>query len=168
MDTGLASRWHSRQLHLIDVENLVGTPYFSTNDVVDVRRRYDRLVKATTWDHAYVATSARSNVLDARLGWSDGLMTFTPGENGAERALLEMAPVAFAATFGRVVIASGDHFFADYASALASLGVPVLVVSRWGALSSKLRMAAKDHVYIDDVTTMPRPPHGHAGAQVAA
>jgi hypothetical protein len=164
----LAPRFHYRQLHLIDVENLVGSPYFCATDVVNVRRRYDRLIEATDWDQVFVATSARSNALDAGLGWGEGRMTFAPGENGAERALLDIAPLEFAASFKRVVIASGDHYFAEYAAALGALNVSVTVVSRWGALSRQLRLAASDHRYIDDATTIPTPPFNHNGAGVAA
>ncbi len=168
MTTKMAVRSLDRQLHLVDVENLVGTPYFDTADVLDVRRRYNRLVESTGSDQVIVATSARSNALDAGLGWGEGRMAFAPGENGAERAMLDLAPLDFAASFARVVIASGDHYFADYAAALGTRGVSVTVVSRWGALSRKLRLASTDHVYIDDVTTIPRPPRGHTGSGMVA
>ena len=139
------------ELHLVDVENLLGTPWFTRQAVADLRRAYDIVSAASNPAHYLIGTSASQNLVDAGLGWAQGKFVFAPGKDGAERALLAEATLAAAARYDRVVIGSGDGIFADFAASLQSAGVKVSVVSRQRSLSRALSMAVRDERFLPEL-----------------
>ena len=141
-----------RELHLVDVENLMGTPWFIAPEVAQLRATYDRVSGASRVSHYLVGTSADGNVMEAGIGWGQGRPLFRRGANGAERALLNEATVGEAAKYGRVVIGSGDHYFVEFAAALHAVGVAVTVVSRRAALSRALSLAVRDVRFLPDAS----------------
>jgi hypothetical protein len=139
------------ELHLIDVENLLGTPWFTSHAVVDLRRVYDTVSAASNPSHYLVGTSAAQNLVEAGLGWGQGQLVFSKGKDGAERAMLAEVTLASASRYDRVVIGSGDGIFADVAASLQSEGIGVSVVSRRRSLSRALSLA------VHDVRFLPEP-----------
>lgn len=138
------------ELHLVDVENLLGTPWFTRHAVVDLRRVYDAVSAASNPAHYLVGTSAGPNLVEAGLGWGQGQMVFSKGKDGAERAMLAEVTLATASRYDRVVIGSGDGIFADLAASLQSSGIAVRVVSRPRSLSRALSLAVRDARFLPD------------------
>jgi hypothetical protein len=138
------------ELHLIDVENLLGTPWFTSHAVADLRRVYDTVSTASKPAHYVIGTSAGPNLLDAGLGWGQGKRVYAKGKDGAERAILAEATLATASRYDRVVIGSGDGIFADLAASLQSVGVAVRVVCRQRSLSKALRLAVHDARFLPE------------------
>ena len=131
-----------RTLHLIDVENLAGTPYMTADDAGWVMQRYRLEVAPLTGDLAVVACNPGA-AFQVKPAWPDALFRVRAGEDGADRALLaELHNGDIARRFARVVIASGDHIFSAAAWALRSAGVVIAVAVGRGALSGDLRRAA--------------------------
>ncbi len=131
-----------RTLHLVDIENLIGTASLTTEVVGQCRSEYegnyfgprDQITIACS-HHAYASVA---------WGWQKRrLLPPRSGKDGADLALLDV--IAFepiVGQFGYVVVASGDGIFTDAVSWLAQQGVDVTVVARPESLSNSLRMAA--------------------------
>ena len=151
MATNCCSRRARSELHLIDVENLMGTPWFTHHAVADLRRTYDAVSGAAHDAHFLVGTSAAGNLLEAGLGWGQGQLVFDRGKDGAERAILAALPIAAAVRYDLVVIGSGDGVFAEFAAALQAAGVGVRVVSRQRSLSTALSLAVRDKRFLPEV-----------------
>ena len=148
-----------RELHLIDVENLLGTPYFTATAVSALRSTYDRVSKTGWAAQQVIGTSAASNLLTAALAWGSARPVFENGPDGADHALLEAGAYAPEQRFGRIVIGSGDHAFASYAADLQSKGVEVTVVCRPESLSRVLRLAVHDVRYLPHIDSGPTAPN---------
>jgi len=139
------------ELHLVDVENLLGTPWFTSHAVADLRRVYDSVSAASNPAHYLIGTSAGRNLVEAGHGWGQGQMVFSKGKDGAERAMLAEVTLATASRYDRVVIGSGDGIFADLAASLQSVGVVVSVVSRQRSLSRALSLAVRDARFLPEL-----------------
>lgn len=144
------SRRAVSELHIIDVENLLGAPRFSRHEVADLRPVYDAVSGASNPAHYLVGTSAAQSLVEAGLGWGQGQWVFSRGKDGAERAMLAEVTLATAIRYERVVIGSGDGIFADLAASLQSMGVQVRVVSRRRSLSRALSMAVQDKRFLPE------------------
>lgn len=156
-----------RELHLIDVENLLGTPSLTTGAVSVLRLTYDRIVQTDRTAQQVIGTSTDATLLDAALGWAGARPVFRHGPDGADLALLDAGAHAPELRFRRVVIASGDHIFAPYAARLQQAGMTVTVVSRRVALSRELAFAVRDVRYIPEFVVWPTPPGGAAARSAA-
>lgn len=138
------------ELHLIDIENLLGKPSFTSNAVADLRPVYDTVSAASTPAHYLIGTSAVQNLVEAGHGWGQGQLVFSKGKDGAERAILAEVTLATASRYGRVIIGSGDGIFAGLAASLQSEGIEVRVVSRRRSLSKALSLAVKDKRFLPE------------------
>jgi len=138
------------ELHLVDVENLLGTPWFTSHAVADLRRVYDSVSSASNRAHYVVGTSAGRNLVEAGLGWGQGQRVFSKGKDGAERAILSEVTLANSVRYDRVVIGSGDGIFVDLAASLQAVGVEVRVVSRRRSLSKALSLSVQDARYLPE------------------
>lgn len=147
-----------RELHLIDVENLLGTPYYTAAAVCALRTTYDRVSETGSAAQQVIGTSASSNLLTAALAWGGARPVFENGPDGADRALLAAGEYAPEQRFGRIVIGSGDHVFATYAADLQRKGVEVTVVCRPESLSRVLRLAVHDVRYLRPIDSGPTTP----------
>lgn len=152
------TRGQPRELHLIDVENLLGTPYFTAPAVRALRSTYDRVSATGFAAQQVIGTSASSNLLTAALAWRAARPVFQNGADGADRALLAAGEYAPERRFGRIVIGSGDHAFAPYAADVQRNGVDVTVVCRPEALSRELRLAVPDVRYLPRIHSGPSAP----------
>lgn len=157
----------ARELHLIDVENLLGTPYYTATAVSALRSTYDRVSETGAAAQQVIGTSASSNLLTAALAWGSARPVFENGADGADRALLAAGEYSPERRFGRVVIGSGDHAFAPYAAHLQRNGVHVTVVCRPKALSRVLRLAVRDVRYLPHIHSGPTAPTARGLGRVA-
>ena len=134
-----------RTVHLIDVENLVGSAFLDEEAVSETARRYAAAAGLVPGDQVVVATS-RFNARNTWFSWGMGARRLTrSGENGADLALLGVIETErLAERFGRVVIGSGDGIFAEAAARLLADGTAVTVISRPESISRRLRMAVGD------------------------
>lgn len=131
-------------LHLVDIENLCGGTTFSSAEVKAVERSYRRTMLIGSRDQVVLASS-RWAAPAAWFGWPNTRRLVRSGPDGADLALLEVIDTEnVGQRFERVVIASGDHIFAQAAAMLQAAGVHVVVVSRVESLSLELRFAVRD------------------------
>lgn len=134
-----------RSLHLIDIENLTGSPSPTREDVRWYQLAYEALHVGPV-DHVIVACSHRA-APNVRFGWQRGRHLWRSGKNGADLALLDViAKERVAECFNSVVLASGDGIFTDAVARLGAQGVDVTVVSRLESLSRSLMLAARHHM----------------------
>src|SRR4051794_8311528 len=147
-----------RTLHVIDVENLVGSGRPALAAVAAVRSLYTEVVRVAPGDHVVVACNPGC-LLDVGVGWGAGSrLRVGAGRNGADWELLDvLESERVPERFSQVVIASGDGIFASTAARLAVAGCGVTVVSRRTSLSAQLRLAAMRVVYLPDVEAMDFP-----------
>lgn len=139
-----------RQLHALDVENLMGGPRFTPAEVSWLRDRYTTLIPMATLAQVVLGASVDQSALAMGVGWTGAGLRLRRGRNGADLellALLEREGVA--ERFDDVYIGSGDAIFAPVAAQLAAQGVTVTVVSRRDGLARLLRLAAHHVVYLD-------------------
>lgn len=142
-------RFPARKLHLVDIENLAGSPIPTLVEVVDVQLRYARQAALASADHVVMASSHLA-LLNAALGWPHARYRVRSGPNGADLELLDVIMHEdVASRFTHVVIGSGDGAFGHAARSLADRGIAVTVVSRRRSLSPALARAARDVIYLD-------------------
>ena len=144
------ARSPGRTLHLVDAENLAGSPRFTLADAAAVERAYRAVVSPGPTDQFVVATSHHA-AFPAWFAWPHSARRLVQsGPDGADLALLEVIErEAVAERFARVVIGSGDGIFALAAARLHASGSAVTVVSRRRGLSRALRLAVLDVRFID-------------------
>lgn len=134
-----------RSLHLIDVENLTGSPSPTPDYVRWSQLAYEALHVGPT-DLVVIAYSHHA-APSVRWEWRRARHLWRSGKDGADLALLGViAQERVAERFDSVVLASGDGIFTDAVARLGTQGVEVTVVSRPESLSRSLRMAASRHV----------------------
>ena len=134
-----------RELHLIDIENELGSGQVKAEDIARFRSFYLKANNVPADAHIVVAASSSQNLLEAAFGWPGVRTVWLPGHDGADRALLEIAyEENVEKRYEKVVIASGDHIFAEAAEALQDLGVRVKVFARAVFVSVILQTACKD------------------------
>ena len=144
-----------RRVHLVDVENLVGGGRLTSADVAACFDAYVGLGLVGPDDHVIVGCSPMVQ-LEVGLGWGGPHRRVVGhGPDGADLALLDVVRTeALDARFTEVVVASGDHAFADAVARLRADGVAVTVVSRPDALSWRLyAVAGADPVRFPDLDT---------------
>lgn len=146
----IATGTGSRVALYIDVENLVhdlreagdyeGATELITRLVREVERRGVAVAKVACCDAS----------LAKRLAFglaAVGVRTYPHhggGTNVADQVLVDAITNGLPDSADVVVIASGDHFFADVAEGLKAKGKSVVVVAREGSLSWRLRYAANE------------------------
>lgn len=143
-------------IHFLDIENLCASGDLTAATVTTTIARYrhqvgvrpgDRVVVAAS-HHNTVAYSAVRPVLSARC------LAPRSGADGADLALIEaIATTPNIDRFSAVVIASGDHIFADSHAALAARGIPTIAVSRVGLCAAAIRLAATRTVTLNSLHT---------------
>lgn len=143
------TRFPERRLHLVDIENLAGAAAPSLGQVRDVQGHYAERLAFGSVDQVVIASS-HLTLLNAALGWPHARYRVRSGPDGADLELLDVLLYeSVAARFTHVAIGSGDGAFAFAAASLAAAGVWVTVVSRRDSLSTWLRLAAAEVIYLD-------------------
>ena len=140
----------TRQLVLIDVENLAGQPCPTHLDVTSVESMVAELIPDLDKALRVVACSHRAAKTVA-FAFPEALRRWRSGADGADLALLdEMSDLRIMRRFDQVTLFSGDGIFADSVAALAAAGIETTVVS-WGSqISARLKMAAQHVVTLVD------------------
>lgn len=121
----------------------VSTP-LTARQVGRVQVRINAAVKFATGDHTVIASN-QTNAAAVCFTWNGpACRRIRSGKEGADHALLEELhdPVWVAGRYDHVVIASGDHSFADAVAAIKSAGCPVTVIAPDVGLSKRMRLAA--------------------------
>ena len=146
-------RFPQRTLHVVDIENLVGTALPTSMQVNQVQSLYAARLGFGDDDQVVMAASHRG-LLNAALAWPNARYRVRSGPNGADLELIDvLMHEDIPRRFTHVVIGSGDGRFVPPALVLTACGVRVTVASRAASLSHLLRQAASDIVYLD----VPRP-----------
>lgn len=121
----------SRTLHLVDLENLAGSPRMSTHDAIETLHTYLAAAQWQPGDLVYVAMNPH---LAGQIAFDVAVpcnMHCAHGRDGADLALLAHAAPEFVARRAtRLVIGSGDHIFVPRATGARDLGVDVTVIAR--------------------------------------
>jgi hypothetical protein len=150
--TGGRRRFPARRLHLVDIENLAGSPRPTLGQVCRVRGRYEECLGFGGMDQVEIGSS-HLTLVNAALGWPRAHYRTRSGPDGADLALLDVLRYEdVARRFTNVAIGSGDHIFAEAAARLAAQGVKVTVVSLSSNLSARLRLAACEVILLDAPT----------------
>lgn len=150
-----------RAVHLLDVENLLGGSVFTTDDVRELVFRVGEVasveVASVEVGDAFIVASSHRCAPATWFGCPPSARRLVrSGLNGADPALNQvLVSEGVAARFARVVIGSGDGFFAEEAARLQAAGCHVTVLTRRDALSRKLRLAVRDVRFIDEPVNDP-------------
>lgn len=134
-----------RAIHLLDVENLCGTPAFNDQDLIVLQSRYKELVPIGPEDLVVVASS-HYRARELMFGWTDARPLFGSGPDGADKRLLDVIfHEGIEGRFSHIVIGSGDGIFSPACKYLEAHGPYVTVVARnQRSLSRHIRAAAED------------------------
>lgn len=133
-----------RELHLLDIENLLGGSRFSAADVSQFRDFYLAANDVAEDAHIVIATSSAEGLVEAGLGWQHSRTIFRNGHDGADLALLEVIDTEHITDrFTKIVIASGDGIFAHAAERIFAQGIEVTVFAPALAVSGQFTNAAQ-------------------------
>lgn len=144
-----------RTLHLIDLENLL-CGYLRSERIRDGLQLYIEQSGYRRGDRVIVAVAARHRGLVGPLlpnGWE--LVLGDDGPDGADRALVAALPPLpeIALSFGRVNLASADHYFKPLARDLRTHGLPVVTfVGNGRSVSRDLRRVCTRTRCLDGAT----------------
>ena len=149
-------------LHVLDVENLNGSPYLTSQGCVAIAQAYAATYELGETPEVVLATTSAQGIVETQEAWPTARRLVQFGPDGADLALIDVLHNEnIPSRYRKVVIGSGDHIFAEAASWLQTKGCEVIVVSRQAALSRKLRFAVKE-IYL-----LPEPPTALAGWMAA-
>lgn len=134
-----------RELHLVDIENELGTGTPSARDISRFRDFYIATNEVPSDAHIVIAASSKETLLEAAFGWPHARTVFLEGRDGADLALIAVAlEENVEKRYGKVVFGSGDHIFADAATTLQALGVVVKFFARAIHVSRFIRECCDD------------------------
>ena len=146
----------NRQLHLVDIENLLGDPRPKEAAVLECLKLYGDLVDISGPNQVVVACNhGAAPIVGCCLGEGPRLLVRS-GLDGADMALMGV--------LNDERLASGDGIFTTRVAELTSAGMPVTVVARKESLSARLRLAATGVVFFE----APQPPTAPMEMAVAA
>jgi hypothetical protein len=132
-----------RQLVLIDIENLTGTPSPTCEDV-EMAKAALRLVVPGFNDAQHIVACSHHAAPTVAFAFQRARHLWRSGPNGADLALLGvLEKERVDERFERVSICSGDGIFAASAAWLAAADVDVTVISLPGHLAARLELAAR-------------------------
>lgn len=141
----LRQRTPGRTLFVIDIENMVGSgTALTAPQIGKVQVRINAAVTFVAGDHTVIASN-QNNAAVVCFAWrGPACRRIRSGKDGADQALLEDLndPTWVASHYDHVVIASGDHAFANTVAAIKSAGCPVTVIAPDVGLSKRMRLAA--------------------------
>jgi len=132
-----------RQLILIDIENLTGTPSPTCEEVETAKADLRKVVLGFD-DAQHIVACSHHAAPTVAFAFRAARHLWRSGPDGADLALLDVLEnERVDERFERVTICSGDGIFTMSAAWLAGAGVDVTVVSLPGHLSTRLRLAAR-------------------------
>lgn len=143
-----------RRFVVVDIENIVGGAVQTIDQAANAHERITEAAGLRN-DEQVVLGSSHVGAVDAQLGWGSSRLRVRSGPDGADLELLEVLTTEhIAERFAQVVLVSGDGIFTDAVARLEAAGVPVTVVSRPEACSTRLALAASRTIYLqgnDDI-----------------
>jgi len=135
---------NGRTVHLVDVENLMGSAAFTAEAVAKVAAEY-AVVADFRPDHFTVLASSHYAASAAWFGWPEARRLVWSGQDGADLALVDVILTEdLDRRFDRVIVASGDGIFSSPCAWLQQRGCSVTVVCRRSSLSRRLAFAVRD------------------------
>jgi hypothetical protein len=135
-----------RTIHLIDIENLLGSPRVCEMASGRCRGHYSRQVGIGANDLVVLATNPFVGY-EAGVPWNPARLLVRHGSDGADLRLLDVIRnERLSKRFDRVYLGSGDAIFTDAVAWLARQGTHVTVIARPEAAARRLRMAAADFI----------------------
>lgn len=143
-----------RSLVVIDVENMIinGPDQANDFDFQDAIARVAGVADIQRTDHVFIGVGSNrpEAVFSCRTAWPTAAIRCLSGADGADRALSQLIvdEAMVQRSYDRVVVASGDHHFAEPVGELHRLGVHTVVLSWREKLSAQLRHAASEVRYI--------------------
>ncbi len=160
----MTQRQATRRLHLIDVENLLGCPRPTLEQVRACAARYEEVTNPGDSDLIVVGCN-HGAAAAVCFGWPKARLVQRSGPDGADLALVDVVEhERVAERFDSIVIGSGDGIFTESAAHLGARGVRVTAVSTRRALSRRLALAAAEVLPFD----LHLPPANEATALEAA
>jgi len=137
-----------RQLILIDIENLTGTPSPTCDEVQTAKAGLRQVVPGFD-DAQHVVACSHHAVPTVAFAFRGTRHLWRSGPDGADLALLDVLEnERVDERFERVTICSGDGIFAASAAWLAGADVDVSVVSLQGHLATRLQLAARSVILL--------------------
>lgn len=150
-----------RTQHLVDIENLCGSGLPTVVTARRVIQSYLSLSKWTPGDLTVIACNrklARGLVYEMPEELSYQFRIGRAGPDGADRELLRAAMAIDAPSrFGRIVVASGDHYFEPLIARCKTVGTRIEIVVGRGALSGRLAAGADRilHLPVGQIVSQP-------------
>lgn len=145
----------SRNLVLIDIENLAAMPCPTVQDLEEVKAALRSAIDGFDQAHCIVACNHRAAKV-VSFSFPKALRRWRSGRDGADLALVdEMSDLRVMKRYEQVTLCSGDGIFAPHVAALGLAGIAVTVISLEGHLARRLEFAAKNVVTLtktDSVT----------------
>lgn len=139
-----------RRLVVVDIENVAGGAVMTQAMAAWARAVVETVLNVQAGEQVVIGTS-HAGLFNAKSAWPCARVKVRSGENGADIELLDVLTTErIAERFDEVVLVSGDHIFVEAVAALGGSGVSVTVASWAQSLSSRLRLAAANSVYLDD------------------
>lgn len=133
----------SRAIHLVDIENQMGSPRCSSEEIKDWFDHYSSVINLGALDIVVFGVTNMHNIFSVKESGISARIVHQFGPDGADIALQTvMEDEGLDRRFGRILCASGDGGFAEQVSRLGFTGVQVHVVARRSALAKRLELAA--------------------------
>ena len=150
---GNKQRITERAIHLVDIENQIGSPRCSSDEVKAWFDYYSSTVAIGALDIMVIGVTNVHNLFSVMKSGVTDRIVYKPGPNGADLALQSvMRDEALECRFGRIYCASGDGGFTEQVGRLGS-SVQVIVVARGAALAKRLKLAAGAVILLPEIAT---------------
>jgi len=135
----------NRTLHLIDIENQLGTGDIKADEITKFMAFYKDVARVQETDHVIIAVSSSDGLLElAKAHTGPCRYLHKPGRDGADHELQNVMLLEnIAERFDRIVLASGDGGFVDAVLALGQQDAYVTVIGRVGHISKRLQLVAR-------------------------
>ncbi len=143
------SKFKSRQLHLVDVDNLTGGPTKDLDTHKEIREWYDIHSDRKSDDLCFVAMSHYS-AFAATKAWEGSKVIWASGNDGADLALINTVEETKFSGIKRVCLGSGDWIFKFALSPFVKNGIDVSICCRENSLSKSLKKMANEVTYISN------------------
>lgn len=150
---GNRQRITERAIHLVDIENQIGSPRCTPDEVKEWFDYYSSKVALGALDIVIIGVTNVHNVFSVAMSGVPARIVYKFGPNGADLALQSvMRDEAIERRFGKIYCASGDGGFTEQVGRLGCF-VQVIVVARSAALAKRLLLAAGAVIIMPEIAT---------------
>ena len=154
IDTGEAPHPAKKpKLYLIDIENLIGGVY--SKGIERIQEVIEESIPIGTDDVVLVGMGRPDVAETIATAWPQAQCLIREGKDGADHDLLRELCLMDLSNFSKVVIASGDHIFAEEAARLQLEGFLVIVLSNRRTTSHMLYETGAWMIAVEDYCPMP-------------